>query len=113
MADANVVAEVIDLLPIGARIGETPWDSDKVSALLDGGNSINKIMSRYWHARAAESATMVDVSESGSSRSLSSVHENAVRMARYWDDKVKADKDEADEAATTRGGVVLHRARRV
>lgn len=113
MADANVVGQVLDLLPTEAKIGETPWDQERVTVLLDQGNSVNQLMSRFWNAKAAETAAYIDVSESGSSRSLGTVHENAVRMARYWDDKVKADKDEADEAATTRGGVVLHRARRV
>lgn len=113
MADENVVGQVLDLLPTEARIGETPWDRERVTALLDQGSSVNQLMSRFWNAKAAASATMVDISESGSSRSLSTIHENAVRMARYWDDRVKSDEDAALEASTTRGRVTLHRARRV
>lgn len=113
MADANVVGQALDLLPTEAKIGDTPWDQERVTTLLDEGNSVNKLMSRFWHAKAAETAAYIDVSESGSSRSLSTVHENAVRMARYWDDRVKADEDAAQEASTTRIRATTHRARRV
>lgn len=112
MADANVVSQVLDLLPVNAKVGETPWDQDRVIILLDQGNSVNKLMSRFWNAKAAESATMIDVSESGSSRSLSTIHENAVRMARYWDDRVKIEEDAA-VAVPVRSSAVNHRARRV
>lgn len=112
MADANVVGQVIDLLPTDAKIGESPWDTERVTTLLDQGNSVNQLLSRFWNAKAAETASYIDVSESGSSRSLSTVHENAVRMARYWDDRVKADEDAAAEVPV-RTSAVSHRARRV
>lgn len=113
MADANVVGQVLDLLPTDAKIGETLWDQDRVTALLDQGNSVNQLMARFWNAKAAESATMIDVSESGSSRSLSTIHENAVRMARYWDDRVKADEDAITPPETAKASATSHRARRV
>lgn len=112
MADANVVGQVIDLLPVGAQIGETDWDAARVETLLDQGNSVNQLMARFWNAKAAETSMLVDISESGSSRSLSTVHENAVRMARYWDDRVKADED-AETEVPVRSSAVIHRARRV
>lgn len=112
MADANVVGQVLDLLPTEAKIGETAWDQERVITLLDQGNSVNQLMSRFWNAKAAETASLIDISESGSSRSLSTIHENAVRMARYWDDRVKADQDAAVEVPI-RTSAVSHRARRV
>lgn len=112
MADENVVGQALDLLPTEAKIGETPWDQERVATLLDEGNSVSQLMSRFWNAKAAESATMIDVSESGSSRSLSTIHENAVRMARYWDDRVRAEEDSAREVPI-RSSAVIHRARRV
>ena len=112
MADANVVAQILDLLPVEAKVGSDSWDMEKVTALLDQGSTTNEVMSRFWHSKAAETAAMVDVSESGSSRSLSTIHENAMRMAKYWDDRVKADEDAA-VAAPVRNSAVSHRARRV
>lgn len=113
MADANVVEQVLDLLPTEAKIGEALWDQERVAILLDQGNSVNQLMSRFWNAKAAESATMIDVSESGSSRSLSTIHENAVRMARYWDDRVKADLDAITPPTPAKAPAASHRARRV
>lgn len=112
MADESVVSEVIDLLPADAKVGDAIWDAAKVESLLDAGNSVNKLMARFWNAQAAATATMIDISESGSSRSLSTIHENAVRMARYWDDRLKAEED-AETAVPIRNSAVSHRARRV
>lgn len=112
MADVNVISQVLDLLPADAKVRDALWDGDKIADLLDQGLTVNGTMSRFWHAKAAETASMVDVSESGSSRSLSSIHENAVRMARYWDDRMKAEEDAAKEVPV-RSSAVIHRARRV
>ena len=113
MAEETVVEQVRDLLPVGAKVGDSAWGMERITVLLDQGQSVNQILARFWNSKAAETATMIDISESGSSRSLSTVHENAVRMARYWDDRVKADEDAASVVAVDRGRVVLHRARRV
>ena len=113
MAEVRTVSQVADLLPVGAKVGSEAWDRVKIDSLLDEGNTVNQLMSRYWHAQAAATATMVDVSESGSSRSLSSIHENAVRMAQFWDEKVRAEEEDAAQAANTRNSVVIHRAVRI
>ena len=107
MANADDVAQVLELLPADAG-----WDETKIGEMLDAGNSIYKVMLRYWNKAAADSAKLVSISESGSSRDLSTIHRNAVAMAAYWDDKVKAEEAVA-VAISKRGRARTYIARRV
>lgn len=49
--------------------------------MFDQGMTERSIAHRIWHEIAASAATLVDTSESGSSRSLSQAHKNALTMA--------------------------------
>lgn len=106
MADSALVAEIKELIPLDAE----GWNEQKIAQLLDQGQTKAKIMSRYWNHVAANSASFVNVMESGSSRDLSSIHKQALDMARYWDDKVK-DEDKVD--GSTVQPIVMHQMRRV
>lgn len=107
MANADDVAQVMELLP-----ADSGWDEAKVTTMLDAGNTVNKVLRRYWNKASSDSAKLVSISESGSSRDLSTIHRNAVAMAAYWDEKVKAEEAVATEAAK-RGRARSHIARRV
>jgi hypothetical protein len=69
-----------------------PYDDTQLSALIDEMGSLNRVAERMWNEKAAEAAELVNVSESGSSRSLGDAHKNALAMARYY----KALADEVD-----------------
>ena len=62
-------------------IGTTDLNDDQLGAILDAEGSIEGAAAAVWESKAASSATLVNVSESGSSRSLSDVHKNALAMA--------------------------------
>lgn len=60
-----------------------PYTDEALSALLDS-LGFNIAAAQLWEELAAKYSTAVDMSESGSSRSLSQLHRNALTMAgRY------------------------------
>jgi len=71
------------------------WTDVKLQAMVDADTSLNRILMTYWSSRAAATSKLVNVSESGSSRSLADIHKNALDMLRYW--TTQAEKEEALE----------------
>lgn len=68
------------------------WDEDRISALLLATNfSTAQTIRQFWLERVTESFGFVDVSETGSSRSLSQIYTNAKSMLDYWDKQVEAE----------------------
>lgn len=110
MAEQASIDNVKELSP--SDVGTWGYDDAKIGVLLDSGLTVNKVLARIWNAQAARTVNFVDVSESGSSRSISTIHSNAVRMAAYFDEKVAAEDRPTTEAAA-RGRVVSYTATRV
>lgn len=90
MASEQAVAEVLAHLP-----DDDAWTSEQAGQALDtfAGN-VSRAVRSFWAKRAANTADLVDISESGSSRSLSTKHKNAVEQVAYWD-KIIADETAA------------------
>lgn len=77
-----------------------PYDDTQLSALIDG-SSVFRVAARLWDEKAASQTSLVDISESGSSRKMSDSHKNAINMAKYF--RGLADAEEAPTAeANTR-----------
>ena len=90
------------------------FDDNAITALLDGGLSTTATISSIWSGISAKSSNMVDVSESGSSRSLSQIHTNAQAMADWW--KAKNELEGATAAGPDKpktGRIAFHTATRV
>lgn len=83
------------------------WTDDYLGGLIDGGLTLNAAAGSVWTTKAGQFSTLVDVSESGSSRKLSDLHKNALTMARYYQGA-----DAAEEEATELPGPVVRRIRR-
>lgn len=66
-------------------VDATVWPDTELSALIDGSTSINKAIATVWRSIAAANSTLVDVSESGSSRSMSQISKNALSMAAEFE----------------------------
>jgi hypothetical protein len=64
--------------------GAEGYTDQQLSDLLDGGATEQQLAYRIWNELAASYATLVDVSESGSSRSLSELHKNALNIAAVY-----------------------------
>lgn len=68
-----------------ATDGGGGYTDTELGVILDSGVTKNALISRIWREKAASYATLVNVSESGSSRSLSDLHKNALTMAEKFD----------------------------
>lgn len=62
-------------LDLGSIIDQAEGDLDKSAAMI-------------WEQKAGRFSTLVDVSESGSSRKMSQIHDNAMKQAKYYADKI-------------------------
>lgn len=62
----------------------TYGDDDALGALIDEKGSVNAAASEIWQMKAASYSTLVNVSESGSSRSMGDLYKNALGMAQYY-----------------------------
>ena len=93
MADPIQISEIQDLMPGG----DEDWDEAKISSYLDADKTVPECLQLFWESRASRLHTMIDISESGSSRSLSRLYDNALKLAEYWAGKVEKDKEAAKE----------------
>ena len=82
MADIEQIEQVQKLLGPDAESGG--WTEVTINAALDAGRSANYIAAKWWAQRAAETAHLIDISESGTSRQLSAIHRNAKEMAAIY-----------------------------
>lgn len=72
---------------------ENGYTDIKLGALLDAVNGDgDEVAGGIWGEKAARFSTLVNVSESGSSRSLGSLYSNAIAMAKFYGDKATADE---------------------
>lgn len=74
-----------------AEPDDTKYSDETLSALIDSSTSVNAAASSIWTQKAAASATLVNVAESGSSRSLGDLYRNALAMAAQFDKAAGAD----------------------
>lgn len=112
MADQGTVDAVLANLPEEAD--EFGVNAQSVGILLDSGLSETKATLASWRSIAAKTSTAVDISESGSSRSLSTLFENAARMVEIWQARADAeDKLATVDPASGKARARIHTAVRV
>lgn len=61
-----------------------PYTDVLLGSRLDAAGSREGLAAQIWREKAAAAASLVNVSESGSSRSLSDLHDNALAMAQHF-----------------------------
>lgn len=64
--------------------GTETYTDETLSALLDASASAESAAASIWREKAAKASTLVNVSESGSSRSLQQIYQNAEAMAKFY-----------------------------
>lgn len=74
-----------------------PYDDISISSRLDTASSPEALATQIWREKAARYASLVNVSESGSSRNLSDLHDHALKMAAVY----------ANADATAPGGAAV------
>lgn len=62
---------------------QDPYTDELLSALIDE-LGFEAAAAALWHERAASYSTMVDITESGSTRRFSQLHDHALRMGNAW-----------------------------
>lgn len=62
-----------------------PYTDAMLDAILTSAGGLNQAVAVVWREKAAATADLVTVSESGSSRSMGDLHKNALSMAAYYD----------------------------
>lgn len=82
------------------------WDDTKIESVLDSAGSVAKTMQAFWQAKVNATYRLVDVQESGSSRSLSTAYRNAQEQLQRWDAEVVK---EAQEVADPPSGIRIGR----
>jgi hypothetical protein len=88
MAQQADIDSVKVQLPDADILTEFGLDDITLGAILDSGASISQTILAGWRSIAAKTATMTDVSESGSSRNLSTLNANAREMCTLWQTQV-------------------------
>jgi hypothetical protein len=69
----------------GISASDTTYTDELLSALIDLQGSVSGAAAAIWREKAATFAGMVDTTESGSSRKLSQLSDNALKMAAGLD----------------------------
>lgn len=64
------------------------WQESTIETLLDSGLSVAKVTLSFYKGMVSKVATMVDVTENSSSRSLGSIYRNAKDLLDYWQKQV-------------------------
>lgn len=82
------MADPVDITRLRRLIGESddvePWTDAALSAIIDDAADLNSAALEVWEAKAAASASFVDTTESGSSRKMSQMNEQALKMVNYY-----------------------------
>lgn len=84
------------------------WNEEKLAAYLTQYGSLYRAASAAWGVKASKFAELVNVSESGSSRSLGDLFARAQQMSAYY--RGLAEKEE--EPVVPTNGPVIQRIRR-
>lgn len=85
-------------LLIDEQADKLPYTDAVLSDRLDAAASPYALAAEIWREKAATYASLVNVSESGSSRNLSDLHKNALAMATEL-----SGSDPSAAASSTRG----------
>lgn len=79
------MANETQLADLKRLIGDTEWTDDELSTLIDENNgNLSAAASVVWESQAASYSQIVDITESGSSRKMGDLFDNAMKMAQYY-----------------------------
>lgn len=93
---------------LATGITEAQLSQEELDAILNSANvvgSIEKAAQIYYERKASEYSTLVNITESGSTRSLGDLYKNAKAMGEYWGSKATAAAGGATGTARTRAAV--------
>lgn len=65
-------------------IGDTDLTDEQLATIIDSESTIQGAAAQVWQVQAGKYSELVNISEAGSSRSLGSLYQNALDMAKYY-----------------------------
>ena len=71
-------------LMVGEPDDVEPWTDAALSAIIDAAASMEAAALTVWEGKAANASSFVDITESGSSRRMSQIFDQATKMAAYY-----------------------------
>lgn len=100
------MATADEILQLRALIGDTtePYEftDEYLGLVIDANADLDEAAVVVWEAKAASLSTMVNISESGSSRSNSQLYTNALAQLKYFRDKINQGEAESATRSRTR-----------
>lgn len=87
------VEEVATLRRITAEPGTDNYTDEALSGYIDAAGSVDGAAAAIWQEKAAKASKLVNVSESGSSRSMQQIYQNALDMAKFYEGKGQVELD--------------------
>lgn len=109
MASAADIAWVQSNLPLEAEA--LGWTTERIGEAIDAETKV-KAVRAFWAFRVAQTNEFVNISESGSSRSMEDVWKHALEMLKYWDGR-SDDEDTSNGVEKPRASIAFHTATRV
>lgn len=94
-------------LMVGEPEDEFPYTNAALSTKIDEVGDLNLAAYNIWTEKASATAGLVNTSEGGSTRSMSDLHQNALRMAKHFSGMVSGGTS-GDSPTATR----IHKLRR-
>ncbi len=99
-------AEVLQLRDMSDYREVDPYDDTQLSDMIDQ-VGLELAAAGIWEWKAAKYASLVNVSESGSSRNLGDAHKNALSMAGYFKKKSQDAETPVDEGRYARTRAIV------
>lgn len=79
------VREMIgEVIPAGGTEAETLFTDDRVTAWIEASNSLEGAALTGWRAKAAQFASLVDVTDGAASRAMSDLLDHAEKMVKMY-----------------------------
>lgn len=80
------VSEIADLRRMANEPTTAVYTDEALSTLIDASASLSAAAASIWQEKAARYASLVDVREGSSSRSLGDLYEQALSMSKHYSD---------------------------
>jgi hypothetical protein len=99
-----------DLSMLKLMVGSEMFTDDQLKTIIDANSSdLTLASAQVWEIRAGKYHGLVNISESGSSRSMGDLYKNAIAMASYYRGKKSDDVLDPDDppAGVTRIGRIV------
>lgn len=94
-------ADINTLRRITNELDDTFYTDLTLADYLDANGSVDAAAAVIWQEKAARASNLVNVSESGSSRSMQQVYQNALDQAKFYSGRAGTDAGSSSDVPFT------------